>query len=335
MRLLTEGFEQRTLENFPGGTATFTTNGRINGLAADTTLLTFPLVENNEFYTRFAYAIRGGNLAEVVRFQVRDSNGTTVLRINFGHMTPITVYLNNAAQPIAQIAQPMNMNWYVFEIHYRFTDQAGGASTFERKRDGILLAQTSVATAQVTQPPFTGKLGYLDFGAVGKFCLLDDIAVNDTTGTQDNSWCGDGHIIALVPNANGDRSEFIGSDGNSVDNYLLVDEFPVNLSGGTGDYVESLTPGAADLYQVGNPVLKSGDVIQRVWVYAQMREQSADGDTVQLGGKSNGVEFWGDPIALGVSFRPYNSEEYLVNPGTGSAWTQQNITDLQIGVKNS
>jgi len=36
-----------------------------------------------------------------------------------------------------------------------------------------------------------------------QWTYFDDIAVNDTTGTINNSWCGDGQIVGLKPKANG------------------------------------------------------------------------------------------------------------------------------------
>ena len=54
-------------------------------------------------------------------------------------------------------------------------------------------------------------------------CNLDDIAVNDTTGSVNNSWCGNGSIIGIVPTANGSKSMFTpGIEGTQ--NFENVDE---------------------------------------------------------------------------------------------------------------
>lgn len=54
-------------------------------------------------------------------------------------------------------------------------------------------------------------------------CYIDDIAVNDTTGNVNNSWCGNGSIIGIVPTANGSKTMFTpGVEGTQ--NFENVDD---------------------------------------------------------------------------------------------------------------
>ena len=53
---------------------------------------------------------------------------------------------------------------------------------------------------------------------------IDDLLVQDTTGASRNSWTGEIGIVGIRPAGNGANSGLLGSDGNSTDNYLLVDE---------------------------------------------------------------------------------------------------------------
>ena len=76
--------------------------------------------------------------------------------------------------------------------------------------------------------------------------FLDDWLVNDTTGSVNNSWTGEITIKGIRPAGNGANSGLVGSDGNSTDNYLLVDEYPLN----TTDYVGSATAGLKDTYDL-------------------------------------------------------------------------------------
>jgi hypothetical protein len=234
----------------------------------------------------------------------------------------------------AIIPVQMQWGWYVFEVFFNYTNQVGSPYNVIIKLDGITRVQLAMPTSTSQQMPFEGKLGYLDYGA-GQRCNLDDIAINDLDGSRDTSWCGDGHVIALPPNGNSDSSQFVGSDSNSTDNYLLVDEFPATLTGGGGDYVESDASGAIDFYQTmnPNPTLKSNDAIQRVWVSATMRELSADGDTLQLGVKSGGSPVWSAPIPLGVEFREHIGDQFYTNPSTGQPWTKESLDTLQVGMK--
>jgi len=224
----------------------------------------------------------------------------------------------------------MALGWYLFEIYYNFTNESGHSPYIEIKLDGVSRFTHSDPTSSSLETPFERKLGFIDY-CVATRAYLDDIAINDISGSRDNSWCGDGHVIALTPNANGDSSQFVGSDGNSTDNYLLVDDFPVN----TADYVESSVVGMIDLYNVTSPTpaLKTDDVVKRVWVSATARELSADGDTLRLGVKSGGTAAWSDQIPLGIDFREQRGGDLYVNPSTGQPWTHANLDTLQVGVK--
>lgn len=54
-------------------------------------------------------------------------------------------------------------------------------------------------------------------------CAIDDVAVNDTTGNVNNSWCGNGSIVGIVPTANGSKTMFTpGIDGTQ--NFENVDD---------------------------------------------------------------------------------------------------------------
>ncbi len=285
-RLLTQGFETQTFHGLTGSVGGYTSVPRISGVAVDAGApnsagLTFPLNNITQFYTRFAYSMRDfwTDLGLVTRFRIRDSASNTLLELKFGLHNPITVHLHGAAEPVANIPILMQHGWYVFEIRFNYINGVGAPYNVEIKLDGIRYVQLSQATSLSTENPFVRKLGYIDY-CFGARAALDDVAVNDTTGSIDNSWCGDGHVIALTPNANGDFSQFVGSDGDTTANYALVNEIPAN----TTSYVESSVSAKKDLYHLtpATPSLKPDDKISRVWVSTTARQQSADGSSVNL-----------------------------------------------------
>lgn len=77
---------------------------------------------------------------------------------------------------------------------------------------------------------------------------FDDFYVLNGAGTSNNNFIGDSRIHNLFPNADGNYSQFVGSDGNSINNYLLVDEATPDVV----DYVGSGTPGNKDSYNFPN-----------------------------------------------------------------------------------
>lgn len=179
---------------------------------------------------------------------------------------------------------------------------------------------------------------------------VDDLAINDTSDPgngQEMSWCGEGEVIVLRPNGNGDASDWGGSDGNSTDNYLLIDEVPPD----SADYVEDNTLDQIDEWEMeATPAaLESSDTINvvHVGVYAAVSDAaSADPDIVlRIKAAASGtVE---ESAALDVNSVTYqgpaplpaNSNYQLTLydlPGASTtAWTKTELDTMQIGVRVS
>jgi hypothetical protein len=56
-------------------------------------------------------------------------------------------------------------------------------------------------------------MGHTQSRMTSDYLYVDDIALNDTTGDVNNSWCGDGTIVGLKPKAEGSSSEWTSSQG--------------------------------------------------------------------------------------------------------------------------
>lgn len=210
--------------------------------------------------------------------------------------------------------------YYLFELHLKIDDTNG---IIQLKRDGNLIfdytGNTVVHGATVTTRLYHS----------GSDNDYDDIAMNDTTGTEDNSWCGDGRVIPLRPNGAGDSTQL--SVYGATNNYEAVDE---GMAGnGDTDYVYGNTVGLKDLYNVDNLNIPTYSEIKRVWVTASARTTSASGDKISVGIKSGTTEDWSDDITLGLNYFRYDGKIYEKNPATNSAWTIDDINSLQIGVK--
>jgi hypothetical protein len=151
--------------------------------------------------------------------------------------------------------------------------------------------------------------------------------MNDTSGAVDNSWCGDGRVVAMFPSGNGDASQLTGSDGNSTDNYALVDEVPSNND---TDYVEGSVVNERDLYQLSNVSLPVGTTVRRVLVESRSKDTVAEGGLIALEVKTGGTEYVSADMALASSYAPVRAE-WILNPNTGVAWTQADLDALQVG----
>jgi hypothetical protein len=104
---------------------------------------------------------------------------------------------------------------------------------------------------------FTGNTGTSPVTAVGyagsassngdwnAFLYYDDVYLDDTTG-EAASVPIQKRFMYLAPNGNGELSQFTGSDGNSTDNYLLVDEVSAHDDDAT--FVQASANGLIDSY---------------------------------------------------------------------------------------
>jgi len=110
---------------------------------------------------------------------------------------------------------------------------------------------------------------------------------------------GNGYITAHFPNANGTYSQLTGSDGDSVDNYLQVDDRATVAVPTT--YVDALVANEKDTYK-GNlsadlPAAVNEIVFVGLGLYAQSSLTGIDG--VQPTLRMGGVDYDGDRNSLG------------------------------------
>lgn len=154
-----------------------------------------------------------------------------------------------------------------------------------------------------------GWTGAADFGndnqitSTGTFDALV-YAPNATyvSGLEPHStYIGPGWIVAVAPNANGATSGMAGSDGDSVDNFALVNGLA--NSNNPASYVYALAVGVTDTYKgdVAGANIMPGASIHSVSVatYAQSALTGVDGieGIVRVGG----TDYSSDRLLLGAS----------------------------------
>lgn len=212
--------------------------------------------------------------------------------------------------------------WYLIEVHYKIADASGD---FEVKIDGI--TPFDIDFSGDTKPGADTTIDNIFVQGAGGNTWYDDLAFNDTSGSSDNSWCEDGHVVLLMPDSDGDVTTWSGSDGDMINNYLLVDEIP---SDSDTTYVESITISGYDLYNLEASAL-TGTSIRRIWVESRTKNTVAAGGQVAHVIKTNGTEYVGSGINLLTSYTRCVGEEYTQNPNTAAAWTVANLDALQVG----
>lgn len=330
-RILTDGAEMGDLTVFNGGFTASVTNistnpssgSRCYRFTGPSGIISVPA--NSEYFVRTR--IRPDSVSGATNLQVLVwRNGTTTLGstiINTVNNLVATVTGSSGSSAVANIPA---LQYSMFETHIKIANTGG---VIECAIDGVPI----FGFTGDTQPASLTTIDNFLWGAAGTTSFnMDDIAINDTSGLNDNTWCGDGRVLAMIPNADGDVIQLSRGGTDTGANWSQVDEIPPNSD---TDYVYSTGSGLYDLYNLtsGSAIVPTDGTIARVWVESRSREVAADGDSIQLGIKSSGSENWSTDIPVTTSYLRYTGSEMLVNPITSAGWTISDLDNLQAGVK--
>ena len=218
------------------------------------------------------------------------------------------------------------------ESHYVVNDTSG---LFEVKVNGNSL----FSWEGDTDPLATGNIRYLCLGKITSTTTnitfyYDDIAVNDTTGTVNNSWCGKGSILLLKPKGVGNYSQFTPSN-ESLQNWEMVDEVPHDSD---TTYVFSDAADEIDTYEMEALVADKGIdpdelVVKAVQVCLTGRYEGVDAHLAPML-RSGTTDHEGAQMTMAGSYYRLFDEMFDVNPFTSAAWTYEEVDALEAGIKH-
>lgn len=156
---------------------------------------------------------------------------------------------------------------------------------------------------------------------------VDDFVVSMESDTTTPTFLGDRKIVTLYPNGNGNYSQFSGSDGNSTNNYELVDDTTVNDS----DYVTGDTVGYKDSYAFGN-LSQTPTSIDAVQIVPCVRKDDAGSRIGRSFVRIGSTDYESGDITLSTSFI-MSPHIMTTSPATSTAWTASEINNLEAGIK--
>ncbi len=219
-----------------------------------------------------------------------------------------------SASSWAYIEASVTISDTVGEVHVRLngsgTDEV--SYTGDTKNGGT---NSTIDKVQLTNVNSSG-LAWTDF-----------YICDDSGSAPNNTFLGDVTVRTLSPNNNGNSSQLLGSDGNSTDNYLLVDEKPFSGS----DYVGSATTGQKDTYALAD--LPAGPTaVYGVQINANMLKSDAGASQARIVVRAGGTDYGGTTRVLATSANTY-TELYEQNPNTAAAWTTANVNGLETGME--
>jgi len=218
--------------------------------------------------------------------------------------------------------------WYYLELGATIHNSAGVAIG---RVDGVNEINLSGIDTQATADAWANvvSLGVKELGFGGS-CYYDDFYACDGTGSSPtNTFLGDVRVEALFPSGNGNSSQLDGSDGNQVDNYLLVDEVAQD---GDTTYVESPDINDKDTYAYSDLTSTAGTVYG-VQVLPFARKTDAGTRRIKTVARLSGTEVDSAEQTLSTTYQ-YLSDIRETKPG-GGAWTIPDVNNGEYGVKVS
>lgn len=317
----------------PSGTCTIASGSGRNGTAC---LRTNTGASNNIRLTL------GANLSTIIigfAMQVRTATGTAsgalILRLLDSGNNQVELRINENTQQlqltrngtvIATGTTGLTKNIFnyielkvVFSNSGSYELRINGVTEFSGSADTTNTANNFIQTIQLGVESGTAGQSTHDY---------DDLYICDGTGSTNNDFLGDVRVEAILPNGNGNSSQFTGSDANSTDNYLLVDEVPANED---TDYVEDSSVGDKDTYTFGDLTPTTGSVYG-VQVLTYGRKTDAGTRSVRHLSRLSGTEVDnGADLALTTSY-VYQMSIFETDPGGGS-WSLADVNSAEFGMK--
>lgn len=227
--------------------------------------------------------------------------------------------------------------WYRVEF-----EMSNNGDTIKARLNGIEFASYTNGSLNGDFTDFL--IGILETETADMY--IDDVAMNDSVGSYQNTYPGPGKIVILRPNAEGDNQAWTPSTG--ADNSALVDEVTPNDA---TDYVSTNTNGRLDDYDLPNPVtigIGNNDIINYVAVGYRVfqsagfgngtvfaRIKAASGGTVDE--SSSGLDDDGTWTTNNTDgndlYKTLNNNSNYEQPGTSLAWTPNALDATQIGIR--
>ncbi len=222
-----------------------------------------------------------------------------------------------------------NNQWYFIEVEYYISNSIP-ANTCRVYLDEILEIDVPVGADTQSQSSNTVKSITLSNIHIvpGDNTDIDDFYFLNKAGTDNRAPLGDVLVRVLYPT--GDfQADFLGSDGNSIDNYALVDD---TIPDTTGTFITSSTVGARDIYHYGNtPECGVGD-IYGVQISTFARKSDFQKAYMRNTARVSGTVYDYDNHRLIWNWS-YYVDLIERNPFTNGFWNKESLDAAQFGVK--
>ena len=214
--------------------------------------------------------------------------------------------------------------WYFMEIKVVLAD-AGGSVEIRLNGSPTPAFSFSGDTKNAGTEAVISRVVMGTTGGNSNRTNFDDVYICNGAGSVNNNFLGDCSVRTFYPSGNGALSQLVGSDSNSVDNYLLVDEAVPSST----DYTGSATAGELDTYAFTD--LASGS-IKGIAHRSYVAKSEAGSNKVRQVVRVGGVNYPDADIHLGTNYVGV-SRMLETNPATSAAWLLADYNSSEFGIE--
>ncbi len=229
---------------------------------------------------------------------------------------------------IGMSAEPINQQKGAYiECKIKIAESPDG--TVEVRLNGNptpVLNLTGIDTRNHAPEPFHNVWDSVEIGGstINVLRRFDDIYVCDGAGPAPfNDFLGPIHCQVKMADGNGNVNQWTGSDADSVDNYLHVDELAED---GDSTFVESSVDDEIDLYDCSLSI-PSHNMILALEVFQAARKTDAGRRAMRAVLRAGGTNFFGAEKYINPSFQAYR-ELHLTNPDTAAAFLTTDVIEV-------
>lgn len=243
----------------------------------------------------------------------------------------VDVELNASGQMIIDIAGTdvawlnnaySNNIWYHIGIDVKIDSSAGWVYVYKDGQD-VLHYTGNTGNSDVGQV----RIGHVMHNYQWNYSYYDDIFVDDTTGESTTAVVPIKIFRYITPvTGSPTYAQWDGSDGNSTDNYALVDEVPPSET----DYVCTNVVNELDSYQMSTFTLDTSETIKSVIPLAYVKRYGTT-EQIALGTRYSSTDVIGSDQSPSSTYS-YRWERQTTKPGGGS-WDQTALDGVEVVIK--
>ena len=161
--------------------------------------------------------------------------------------------------------------------------------------------------------------------------FIDDFAINDDSGSVNNSWIGSGVIRLIKPTSDDTNADFTPSTGS--DHYAMVDDFPDD---GDTTYNSSTVSGDIDTFGLESvPSVATGQTINAVQAVYRARSETDVASVAPILISGATTDTGATQSTVLSDYNDTKQKVYDVDPNTSVQWTETNVNAVKGGYKNA